>query len=167
MSNYPHWSPKYRWKIPDDWDGETWDCCLLFWPESPQWKAIVRGTLEHLARGRSWDETTGSILDVQAIAKLIPLTFDPSPETKQIPEVQDVMACFDELVTQVTRIADLMESQPASPDYSAQLEALDALAGLAQLVGALEPEILYLYYGVKALAEVAGPVDLPALPSGE
>jgi hypothetical protein len=156
MSNYPHWSPKYRWKIPDDWDGVTWDCCLLFWPESPQWKAIVRGTLEHLARGRSWDETTGSILDVQATARLIPLTFDPTAETRQIQEVAEIMSCLDQIADDVAAIRAALEGEA---EWQSQLAALKVA------IGVLEPGALPLLSLLEETNKAVGTQHL--LGSGE
>jgi len=53
--------------IPDDWDGETYSCWCIEWPASEQWRAILLGYMSSPKLGREWDETTGSILDVQAI----------------------------------------------------------------------------------------------------
>lgn len=53
--------------IPDDWDGETFQCVEIHWPDSPFWWSILRGVLTELARGRTWDESTGIIKDAQAV----------------------------------------------------------------------------------------------------
>lgn len=55
-------------EIPDDWneaDGYTmvWFCI----PNSPTWRAIARGLVHRLTRGREWDERTGNIKATQAI----------------------------------------------------------------------------------------------------
>jgi hypothetical protein len=52
--------------IPQDWDG-TWACFQIQWPDSPYWRAIMRGMLSDMARGRLWDETTGQVRNAQAI----------------------------------------------------------------------------------------------------
>jgi hypothetical protein len=57
--------------IPDDWDGEDWRCIEVQWPSSPAWIAILIGLLSTAARGRFWDERSGSIIDVQEIGKAI------------------------------------------------------------------------------------------------
>lgn len=56
--------------IPDDWDG-NWQCVQVQWPDSPQWSALLVGFLSTVTRGRSWNENTGSIKDVQAIGRTI------------------------------------------------------------------------------------------------
>lgn len=53
--------------IPNDWDGETWACVQIQWPDSPSWLALLRGLLSMPTRGRWWDERSGSIIGVQAI----------------------------------------------------------------------------------------------------
>lgn len=57
--------------IPQDWDGETWKCVQVYWPDSPQWLAILAGLLSYPMLGRFWDERTGSILTVQITGKEI------------------------------------------------------------------------------------------------
>jgi len=54
--------------IPDDWNGEDWFCTEVRWPDSPQFVGLLVGFLSAMTRGRYWDETTGSIKDIQAIA---------------------------------------------------------------------------------------------------
>lgn len=51
--------------IPDDWNGV--DCCrwAVSWPDSPLWLGILDGLLSLPARGRFWDEGTGSIVNTQ------------------------------------------------------------------------------------------------------
>lgn len=57
--------------IPDDWAGEDWACIQIEWPNSPLWIAMLNGWLSQSARGRTWNEETGSILDVQKIGREI------------------------------------------------------------------------------------------------
>src|SRR5690606_24840029 len=62
---------KAKLPIPDDWDGETWrDICIMV-PDSPDWRAVIRGQFDELSRGRTWDETTGVITDVQNVGAVI------------------------------------------------------------------------------------------------
>lgn len=68
-----------RLPIPNDWNNEEWGCFIVRWPDSPQWRAILRGLLYQQTRGRLWDENTGTITDVQKIGyeifnKNVPLT---------------------------------------------------------------------------------------------
>jgi len=53
--------------IPDDWDGKTFECFQIEWPNSPLWIAMLNGWLSQMGRGRTWNETTGSILDTMAV----------------------------------------------------------------------------------------------------
>jgi hypothetical protein len=57
--------------IPSDgWDGETWDCICIAWPDTPEWHAIFSGLLTAPTRGRFWRDNgiPGSIKEVQEIA---------------------------------------------------------------------------------------------------
>lgn len=60
-----------RVPIPDDWDGESWTCYQIQWPDSVLWQGILVGLLTMPNRGRYWDERTGSILDVKSVAMAI------------------------------------------------------------------------------------------------
>lgn len=53
--------------IPDDWDGQTWGIASFCFPDSPRWRAAVRGALYVLGRGRHWDRETGIITAAQAV----------------------------------------------------------------------------------------------------
>lgn len=59
--------------IPDDWDEETDGYCfgILCFPNSVHWRAYVRGAIYSLTRGKTWDASTGTVTDAQAIAKAI------------------------------------------------------------------------------------------------
>lgn len=103
-------------RIPDDgWtenDGYVYAICCV--PKSQLWKAHVRDTLYDLGRGRAWDETTGNIKATQLIAR-------------EIERSLCFMDC-DELLTQITRIADALEGETA-----AQTKAIRQLT--AALIG--------------------------------
>lgn len=51
--------------IPSDWDGETWKCYSVEWPNSEEWYAILYGFITTPKQGRFWDGQTGSIVAVQ------------------------------------------------------------------------------------------------------
>lgn len=53
--------------IPDDWDGQDFECVQIQWPNSAKWFAILAGLITTPTRGRFWDANTGSIKGVQAI----------------------------------------------------------------------------------------------------
>jgi len=57
--------------IPDDWNGQDWLLAVLCVPDSRLWRAIVRGKIYELSRGRTWDANTGTITAVQAIGREI------------------------------------------------------------------------------------------------
>jgi hypothetical protein len=53
--------------IPEDWDGVSWQCIEVQWPDSVQYRGLLLGVLSLLTRGRLWDESTGTIRDAQAV----------------------------------------------------------------------------------------------------
>jgi len=57
--------------IPNDWNGEDWACIQVQWPNSPLWIAILNGWLSQSARGRTWDENSGTITEAQTIGREI------------------------------------------------------------------------------------------------
>lgn len=52
--------------IPTDWDGQTFCRFAICWPDSPLWRALLRGLVTEPARGFFWDEKTGYIKGVLA-----------------------------------------------------------------------------------------------------
>jgi len=56
-----------RVPIPDDWDGESWRCIQIEWPDSPQYRAVLLGFLSYLTRGRAWNDDTGIITEAQDV----------------------------------------------------------------------------------------------------
>lgn len=74
-----------RMKIPTDWDGETWRCWSVEWPDSIMWNAYLRGFLNEPTRGRYWDERTGSVIEAQAIGREI--------WNRNSPMEESLMAC--------------------------------------------------------------------------
>jgi hypothetical protein len=66
--------------IPGDWDGQSWTCIQVVWPDSDLWLGILAGLLTIPTRGRFWDERSGSILATQMIGREIDrrnLPFNP------------------------------------------------------------------------------------------
>lgn len=53
--------------IPDDWNGEDWQCIQVQWPLSDKWLAVLNGVLSIAARGRYWDEKSGVVTDAQEV----------------------------------------------------------------------------------------------------
>ena len=82
--------------IPTDWDNETFCRFAICWPDSVQWRALLRGLVTEPARGFFWDEKTGSIIGVLGQFRQ---TMDHNIE---LPEV--FMACND------TNIADALQA---------------------------------------------------------
>lgn len=60
-----------KFPIPDDWDGESYCDFAVCWPDSEKWRGLLRGLISLTQRGWTWDERTGSILDIQTIGKAI------------------------------------------------------------------------------------------------
>ncbi len=60
-----------QFPIPNDWDGETYECYMIEWPFSVQWNGLLRGLISTPTRGRFWDGSTGSIKDIQAVGEKI------------------------------------------------------------------------------------------------
>jgi hypothetical protein len=90
-----------RIPIPDDWDGVSWCCYLVEWPESESWKAILNGQVTAPSKGRFWDERTGTITDVQEIGLEI---FERNL-------LGGNMACFDELAASIEYLADKLAAR--------------------------------------------------------
>lgn len=84
--------------IPSDWNGEDWRCIQLQIPDSIGWSIIVTGMLTSIAKGRFWDEKTGVIKDVQAIANEIfnrSFPFVPCGETEPTTEtINEAIAVY-------------------------------------------------------------------------
>lgn len=40
--------------VPSDWDGETFKCVEVQWPDSAEWFAILSGLITSMARGYTW-----------------------------------------------------------------------------------------------------------------
>lgn len=60
-----------RVPIPNDWDGTSWRCVEILWPDSDLWLGILTGLLITPMKGRFWDERTGVITDAQDIGRQI------------------------------------------------------------------------------------------------
>lgn len=87
-----------KFPIPSDWDGETWCRWSVCWPDSELWRGFLRGLLTLPARGRTWDERTGSILDIQVVGREI--------AEANLPLVGVFMSCNDtELIASFNAIA--------------------------------------------------------------
>jgi len=76
-----------KFPIPQDWDGTSWCRWSVCWPDSEGWSGFLRGLLTLPQRGWTWDERSGSILDVQAIGREI--------TAQNLPLVGVVMSCND------------------------------------------------------------------------
>ena len=137
---------------------DSWDCCFLFYPADAKWKGHVIGALQQLARPYNWDERTGDIFQAARIGQLIVRSLDPSDALLESDvELQQVMACLQNLVSEVARVADALEAANQQPqlDLSAldNLSELEGLLQLVQIAASLDPEMALL---VSATQEVAG-----------
>jgi hypothetical protein len=87
-----------KFPIPQDWDNVSWCRWSVCWPASEGWEGFLRGLITLPQRGWTWDERTGSIIDVQQIGREI--------TAKNIPLVGVLMACNDtELADSFNNIA--------------------------------------------------------------
>lgn len=88
--------------IPNDWDEETdgYTLWMLCSPNSVQWRALVRGQIYELTRGRNWDRNTGIIKDAQEIGL----------------EVYDSMATCNDLVKTQRMLVASITGQPVDLD---------------------------------------------------
>jgi len=104
-----------KFPIPDDWDNESWCQWAVCWPKSEKWEGFLRGLLTLPARGRTWDERTGSILEIQAVGRKI--------DAKNLPLVGVFMSCNDtELIASFSEIA-------AAIRYAADKQCCPPLVG--------------------------------------
>lgn len=87
--------------IPTDWDGVEWGCCIVEWPASPMWQAILLGLVTYPSIGRFWDRRTGTITDAQSVGREIFLRNLCLWET-------DTMGCLDELVAELGAIRNVI-----------------------------------------------------------
>ena len=57
--------------IPTDWDEQADGYCVISFtvPNSPRWRAHVRGSVHALTKEFTWDEETGDVEQVIATAK--------------------------------------------------------------------------------------------------
>lgn len=96
-----------KFPIPDDWDGESWCKWAVCWPDSEKWRGFLRGLLTLPQRGWTWDERTGSIINVQSIGREI--------TEANLPLVGCLMACNDVgLQTSLSEIAAAIRALAAA-----------------------------------------------------
>jgi len=84
--------------VPSDWDGTTWCRWAICWPDSEQWRGILRGLITLPMRGWTWDERTGDFSTATAAGREI--------FTLNLPLNGVLMACNDtELADSFNNIA--------------------------------------------------------------
>lgn len=88
-----------RLPIPDDWDGEDWYCVRVQWPNSQEWFALLSNLLVVPARGRSWDERTGTITDVQETGKEIVERNIHYIQCEDAMDCTELRSCLDDLLS--------------------------------------------------------------------
>lgn len=62
--------------IPDDWNS-AWACLQVQWPDSTLWRAILRGWIDVMSYGWTWDAKTGNLAEAQAVGREIWLRNNP------------------------------------------------------------------------------------------
>lgn len=48
--------------IPQDWDGETYECYSVKWPASFEWRAVLNGLIDRGATGWTYEEKSGNVI---------------------------------------------------------------------------------------------------------
>lgn len=87
--------------IPDDWDGETWRCWAVEWPDSVAWNAMLRGFITMPTVGRFWDERTGSVIAAQAVGIEI--------WNRNSPLEESLMSCNEDTQAALALIAEKLQ----------------------------------------------------------
>lgn len=98
-------------KIPQDWDGETWICWSVEWPDSRDWLAILSGFITTPRKGRYWDADTGDLAEVQATGDQIWFRNTPLEES--------IMSCNEDTLAELVGIRAALEAlvnKPCCPD---------------------------------------------------
>lgn len=109
--------------IPDDWDGNTWNCYFVTFPHSVQWDAILRGLLSIPVRGRFWDGRTGSILDVQETAKEIIRRNAEMDCNDLITVLQEIRDNIDNVTVEQNLLVNVTSQMATNIQVSAQATA--------------------------------------------
>lgn len=55
--------------IPNDWDGETYECYTVKWPASFEWRAILNGLIDTAGTGWYYNEATGNVISARDAIK--------------------------------------------------------------------------------------------------
>lgn len=97
-----------RVPVPNDWDGSTYCCRIIQWPNSVAWNAILFGLISWPMRGRFWDERTGTITDAQATGADI---YD-----RNITDGGCLLGCIGDLQDSLDRIAAALENPAGCGD---------------------------------------------------
>lgn len=115
--------------IPDDWDGESWQCYVIEWPDSERWRAIFLGQVTAPGKGRFWDERTGTITSAQ----------ETGLEIYRRNILGGIMSCFDDLALSVRYLADRLYDRPCCPDAVNLNVVQTVTAGGNTIYGTQEP----------------------------
>ena len=58
--------------IPDDWDGETYECQSIMWPSSPLWRAILFGQVSEPSDVNYWQQPNG---DAETASRAVSIAY--------------------------------------------------------------------------------------------
>lgn len=103
--------------IPTDWDGETFCRFAICWPDSPLWRALLRGLVTEPARGYFWDERTGQI---KPVLQLFRQTMDYNIELWEV-----IMACNDNGLQEVADAIQALATATANASATASANCCD------------------------------------------
>ncbi len=102
---------------------------IVCFPNSTHWRGILNGTIYRLTYGRTWDEKTGTITDVQAIAEDIfngvcimdcQDLIDAIEGISAVTDLTETNKLLKELIALIgSQSRDLTTAAPNNVDYSA------------------------------------------------
>lgn len=105
-----------KFPIPQDWDGVSWCRWAVCWPDSELWRGFLRGLLTLPQRGRTWDERTGSILDIQEVGREITEANLPLVGVFMACNDTDLVLAFEGIASAIRYAADKEFSRPCCGD---------------------------------------------------
>jgi hypothetical protein len=105
-----------KFPIPSDWDGESWCRWSVCWPESEQWEGFLRGLLSLPQRGRTWDERTGTITEIQQVGREITEANLPLNGVIMACNDTGIQEAFEGIALAIRYAADRQFSKPCCGD---------------------------------------------------
>jgi hypothetical protein len=153
-----------RVPIPDDWSEEEngYTLALVCIPDSQLWRSLVRGKIQELARGRVYDETTGSIKQAQTVGWAIYDSFMTCKLDDLVTAIEtinitlsglDNTATTEKVVFELARINYNLDRIRDNLDSHAPDGNENTEYGLATILAALGPNVTKSTEFIKAIKE--------------